>query len=249
MKSVFYFLLCISLVTGIHAQTVTTEFGQIQGSMNGSVYQFLGIPFAKPPVDSLSWRAPQNPDAWPGILNTTIFPPVCPQKSFDQGGTNDTIIGNEDCLYLNVWTPQISAQNLPVLVFIHGGGNQQGSTSEVNGGAQMYFGKNLAERGNAVLVTIQYRLGPLGFLVHPGLEPENANGTSGNYAVLDQVLALTWIQNNISNFGGDPNKVLVFGESAGGLNVGNLLTTPLANGLFQRAAIESAVPIISEYST
>ena len=249
MKSVFYFLLCISLVTGIHAQTVTTEFGQIQGSMNGSVYQFLGIPFAKPPVDSLRWRAPQNPDAWPGILNTTSFPPVCPQKSFDQGGTNDTIIGNEDCLYLNVWTPQISAQNLPVLVFIHGGGNQQGSTSEVNGGAQMYFGKNLAERGNAVLVTIQYRLGPLGFLVHPGLEPENANGTSGNYAVLDQVLALTWIQNNISNFGGDPNKVLVFGESAGGLNVGNLLTTPLANGLFQRAAIESAVPIISEYST
>ncbi|MBL0339889.1 MAG: carboxylesterase family protein [Bacteroidetes bacterium] len=231
----------------MNAQLVTTQFGQIQGSTNGNVLQFLGIPFAKPPVDTLRWKPPVNPDNWPGVLNTTSFAPVCPQKNFDQGGTNDTIIGNEDCLYLNIWTPQLNTGNLPVLVFIHGGGNQQGSASEENGGTQMFFGKNMADRGNAVVVTIQYRLGPLGFLAHPGLEPENANGISGNYAVMDQILALNWIQNNISAFGGDINKVMIFGESAGGVNVGNLLTSPLATGLFQRACIQSAVPVIDNY--
>ncbi len=241
------FILLIS-ASSINAQVVNTQFGQIQGSLNGSVYQFLGVPFAQPPIDTLRWKAPLSPNNWAGILNTTNFAPVCPQKKFDQGGTNDTIIGNEDCLYLNVWTPQVVTPNLPVLVFIHGGGNQQGSANEVNAGTEMYFGKNMAERGNAVVVTIQYRLGPLGFLVHPGLEPENPNGVSGNYAVLDQILALTWVKNNISNFGGDSTKIMIFGESAGGLNVGNLLTTPLASGLFQRACIQSAIPVISSYS-
>lgn len=234
---------------GAEAQTITTQFGQIQGAMNGSVYQFLGIPFAKPPVGNLRWKAPENPDSWGSVLTATTFAPVCPQKSFDQGGVNGTIIGNEDCLYLNVWSPQVNTPNLPVLVFIHGGGNQQGSASEVNGGTEMFFGKNMAERGNAVVVTIQYRLGPLGFLVHPGLEPENVQGVSGNYAVMDQLLALNWVKNNIAQFGGDSTKVMIFGESAGGINVGNLLTTPLANGLFQRAAIQSAVPMIRDYST
>lgn len=241
----FLFLFCLKG----KSQIVSTEFGQIQGSTNGTIKQFLGIPYAKPPVDSLRWKAPQNPDNWVGTLNTTSYAPVCPQKKFDQGGTNDTIIGNEDCLYLNVWTPQTTSANLPVLVFIHGGGNQQGSANEINGGTEMYFGKNMAERGNAVIVTIQYRLGPLGFLVHPGLEPENPNGTAGNYAAMDQILALHWVQNNISNFGGDPSKVMIFGESAGGVNVGNLLTTPLASGLFQRALIQSATPVIGDYTT
>jgi para-nitrobenzyl esterase len=232
----------------VQSQTVNTQFGPIKGSLNGTVYQFLGIPFAKPPVGNLRWKAPQNPDSWTATLNTSDFTPVCPQKNFDQGGTNPTIVGNEDCLYLNVWTPQTGAGSRPVMVFIHGGGNQQGSASEENGGTQMFFGKNLSQRGNAVVVTIQYRLGPLGFLVHPGLEPENTNGVSGNYAVLDQILALQWVRNNIANFGGDPNKVMVFGESAGGIDVGNLLTTPLAAGLFQRACIESAVPVVDEYN-
>ena len=208
----------------------------------------MGIPFAKPPIDSLRWKSPQNPDNWTDTLTATSFAPACPQKNFDQGGINDTIVGNEDCLYLNVWTPQVSTPNLPVMVFIHGGGNQQGSAGEVNGGTQMFFGKNLSHRGNVVVVTVQYRLGPLGFLVHPGLEADNPNGVSGNYAALDQILALTWVQNNIANFGGDANKVMVFGESAGGLNVGNLLTSPLANGLFHRAAIESAIPLVSDYN-
>jgi para-nitrobenzyl esterase len=240
--------LILANVGAIQSQTVSTQFGSIQGAQNGNVYQFLGIPYAKPPVNNLRWKAPENPANWGTTLATTSFAPVCPQKLFQQGDTTSTIIGNEDCLYLNVWTPQVGAGTRPVLVFIHGGGNQQGSANEVNGGTQMYFGKNMAERGDAVIVTIQYRLGPLGFLVHPGLEPENANGTAGNYAVLDQILALKWVQNNIANFGGDPTKVMIFGESAGGINVGNLLTTPLAAGLFQRACIQSAIPVVNTYS-
>jgi para-nitrobenzyl esterase len=230
------------------AQVVTTQFGSIQGSANGSVIQFLGIPFAKPPIDSLRWKAPQTPNAWTTTLNTTSFAPACPQKSFTQGDTTFTLIGDEDCLYLNVWTPQIGVGTRPVMVFIHGGGNQQGSANETSGGTQLFFGKNMSERGNAVVVTIQYRLGPLGFLVHPGLEQENSNGKAGNYAVLDQILALQWVKNNISKFGGDSTKVMIFGESAGGVNTGNLLVSPLASGLFQRACIQSAIPVINDYN-
>lgn len=237
------------LNTFIFCQTVNTQFGQIEGIQNGNVYQFLGVPFAKPPVNDLRWKAPEDPEVWTGTLNTTTYAPVCPQKKFEQGGGGDTIIGNEDCLYLNIWTPQVGAGSRPVMVFIHGGGNQQGSASEESAGTQIYFGENLSDRGDAVVVTIQYRLGPLGFLVHPGLEPENVNNVSGNYAVMDQILALTWVKNNIANFGGDPNKVMIFGESAGGINVGNLLLTPLANNLFQRACIQSATPVLGDYNT
>ncbi len=244
-----FLLPLLFVLTFSHAQTVSTQFGPVQGSINGSVVQFLGIPFAKPPVGSLRWKAPQNPNTWSSALITNSFAPVCPQKKFTQGSSSYTLTGNEDCLYLNIWTPQTGAGTRPVLVFIHGGGNQQGGASEDGGGTQMFFGKNMAARGNAVVVTIQYRLGPLGFLVHPGLEPENANNVSGNYAVMDQVLALAWVKNNIANFGGDPNKVMIFGESAGGVDVGNLLLTPSAAGLFDRACIQSATPVIGDYNT
>jgi len=249
MKHLFTTFLFFIITIKMLAQPVNTQFGQVQGAVNGTVYQFLGIPFASPPVDSLRWKAPRNPNSWASVLTTTSFAPVCPQKSYDQGGVHDTIVGNEDCLYLNVWSPQLGSANLPVMVFIHGGGNQQGSASEVSAGAQIYFGKNLSSRGNVVVVTIQYRLGPLGFLVHPGLEAENANATAGNYAVMDQILALKWVQNNIANFGGDPTRVMIFGESAGGVDVGNLLISPLASGLFQRAAIQSAIPVLADYSS
>lgn len=248
MKTYITSIIFSFLFIGINAQTVATQFGQIQGALNGSSYQFLGIPFAKPPIDSLRWKAPQNPDAWSTTLLTNSFSPVCPQKRYNQNDTTFTLEGDEDCLYLNIWTPQIGAGNKPVMVFIHGGGNQQGGASQITGGTQLFFGKNLSERGDVVVVTIQYRLGPLGFLVHPGLEPENTNNTSGNYAVLDQILALKWVKNNISNFGGDPSKVMIFGESAGGVDVGNLLTTPMASGLFQRACIQSATPVINSYN-
>lgn len=242
------FLFFVTIFAGTAQTLVNTQFGPIQGAVNGNVIQFLGVPFAKPPVGNLRWKAPEEPVAWATALPTTSFAPECPQKKFQTGGTSFSLTGNEDCLYLNIWTPQTGAGTRPVLVFIHGGGNQQGSASEVNGGAQMFFGKNMAERGDAVVVTIQYRLGPLGFLAHPGLEPENANNTSGNYAILDQILALRWVKNNISKFGGDSTKVMIFGESAGGLNVGNLLHTPLAAGLFQRACIQSAVPVVGTYN-
>ncbi|MBN1463494.1 MAG: carboxylesterase family protein [Paludibacteraceae bacterium] len=241
-------ILFYSTILLLQAQVVETQFGEIQGKLNGAVYEFLGIPFAKPPIGDLRWKAPENPDFWTDTLNTTTFAPVCPQKEFKQGESTYTFKGDEDCLYLNVWTPQLGAGTRPVLVFIHGGGNQQGGASETSGGTEMFVGKNMAQRGDAVIVTIQYRLGPLGFLVHPGLEPENSNNTSGNYAVLDHILALKWVQNNIAAFGGDPTKVMVFGESAGGVNVGNLLTTPLASGLFQRACIQSAIPVVSPYN-
>lgn len=250
MKKLPVTLTCFCLLIGtlIGQTIVNTQFGPIQGTQNGNVIQFLGVPYAKPPVGTLRWKAPENPNNWTNALLTNSFAPECPQKKFQQGGSTFTLTGNEDCLYLNVWTPQTGAGARPVLVFIHGGGNQQGSASEVNGGTQMFFGKNMAERGDAVVVTIQYRLGPLGFLVHPGLESENANNISGNYAVLDQILALRWVKNNISKFGGDSTKVMIFGESAGGLNVGNLLHTPLASGLFDRACIQSAVPVVGNYS-
>lgn len=233
------------------SQVVTTQYGQVQGSMNGSTFQFLGIPYAKPPVinatDTLRWKAPQPHDNWTGTLNTTAFAPVCPQKAFQQGSSAYTLEGEEDCLYLNVWSPSLTGSR-PVMVFIHGGGNQQGSASEVSGGTQMYFGKNMSSRGDVVVITIQYRLGMLGYLVHPGLEIENAQHTSGNYAVMDQIMALKWVRDNVANFGGDPDNVTIFGESAGGVNVGNLMLTPQAAGLFDRACIQSATPVIAEYN-
>jgi len=252
MKVIYTLFFCL-LFTLANAQTVNTQFGQVQGHANGSVSEFLGIPFAKPPVDSLRWRAPQDPASWSTVLVADSFAPACPQKYFSQlnpvGGTVDSTFGSEDCLYLNIWTPNVSSTaGLPVLVFIHGGGNQQGSASEMDAGTPMYFGKNMASRGNAVVVTIQYRLGPLGFMVHPGLDSESVSHTSGNYGVLDQILALKWIKRNITQFGGDTARTMVFGESAGAVNTGNLLVTPLAAGLFTRAGIESGGPTMSAYT-
>ncbi len=233
-----YFFILLFIVQGM-AQVVNTQYGQIQGNQNGDVVQFLGIPYAKPPIinelDTLRWKAPQQPDTWVGVRDAFTFAPSCPQKSENE------IIGNEDCLYLNIWTPSLSEQ-LPVMVFIHGGGNQNGSTNEF-----LYFGKNLAARGKVVVVTIQYRLGPLGFLVHPGLDAEQVNAKSGNFAVLDQIMALSWLKDNVTNFGGDPDNVTIFGESAGAVNVSNLLVSPLASGLFHRAIVQSGSPVMLPY--
>ncbi len=227
---------------------VSTQYGTVQGAQNGNVIQFLGIPFAKPPVDSLRWRAPQPPDSWANILNANAFKPACAQKSFSQTDTVGKVTGSEDCLYLNVWTPQIGSGTRPVMVFIHGGGNQQGSANDTASNTALYFGKNLSERGDVVVVTIQYRLGALGYLVHPGLEAESSSGKAGNYAVLDHILALKWVKHNIHQFGGDTSNITIFGESAGGVNVGNLMLTNEAAGLFHRAIIQSAVPNISVYN-
>lgn len=229
------------------SQTVNTAYGPVTGQKNGSVYEFLGVPFASPPTDSLRWRPPLPPEPWSMPLHVQSFPPKCPQRSSTQWDTTYTIEGDEDCLYLNIWTPD-TAGSFPVMVFIHGGGHQAGSASEVSGGAYIYYGKHLAKRGEVVVVTIQYRLGALGFLAHAGLEQESPHGISGNYGVMDQIFALEWIQNNIGAFGGNPSNVTIFGESAGGTSVGNMLLTPLASNLFHKAIIQSASPRLMPYN-
>lgn len=225
---------------GVSAQAsdlVQTEWGPVRGFQSGDVYAFLGIPFAEPPVGDLRWRPPIDPQPWVNELDVSSFSPVCPQWDSDA----EVVIGEEDCLYLNVWTP-ISATpgaDLPVMVFVHGGANVQGATSVERLGIQYLDGRNLAEGGNVVVVSMEYRLGALGFLVHPGLDAESAHGGSGNYGLLDQIKALEWVQHNISNFGGDPDTVLLFGQSAGALDACMLLASPVASGLFERVLMES----------
>lgn len=227
---------------------VDTIHGPVAGHRRGAVWEFKGLPFASPPTGDLRWRPTIDPVPWDTVLVADDWSPPCPQKHWTLGDPPEVyeIIGDEDCLYLNVWTPDQLA-DLPVMVFIHGGGNQQGSTSKQAAGTAIYDGFLLAERGPAVVVTVEYRLGPLGFLVHPGLDLEGAQGTSGNYGLLDQIHALKWVRNNIDRFGGDPERVLVFGESGGAVDVAALLASPVAAGTFTRAAIQSGAPTAQSY--
>ncbi len=213
--------------------TVSTELGAVEGqALESGVLKFAGIPFAAPPVGELRWRPPQPAAAWEGSRDATEFSASCWQPLSPPGSFYDTgeIERGEDCLYLNVWTGAEHAEAaLPVMVWIHGGGLQTGSGSTL-----LYDGESLANRG-VVLVTINYRLGPMGFLAHAELSAEDENGASGNYGILDQVAALRWVQANIAAFGGDPGRVTIFGESAGSWSVNYLTATPLAAGLFHRA--------------
>jgi len=227
-------LLAASAARAQAPPVVPTESGQVRGARVGGVEAFLGIPFAAPPVGELRWQPPQPPEAWAGELDATSWPPPCPQKD------DETVVGVEDCLYLNVWAPEGAVPgSLPVMFFIHGGGNAQGSTSIVQGGTHLYEGDLLVSRGNVVVVTTQYRLGALGFLVHPALDAESPRGVSGNFGLLDQQAALAWVQRNIEGFGGDPSRVLLFGESGGATDTFMHLVSPLAAGLFSRALMES----------
>jgi para-nitrobenzyl esterase len=213
---------------------VATTSGLVRGSTVGGVTAFLGIPFAAPPIGALRWRPPQLPEPWAGELDATSWPPPCPQKG------DEDAIGDEDCLYLNVWAPEgAEPGSLPVLCFIHGGGNVSGSTSVVQAGTHLYEGDTLAGRGTVVVVTTQYRIGALGYLVHPALDAGSSRGISGNYGLLDQQAALRWVQANIESFGGDPSEVLLFGESGGATDTLMQLVSPLAAGLFSRALMES----------
>jgi para-nitrobenzyl esterase len=230
------------------ATKVETQYGQIQGNAFTGGVEFLGIPYAKPPVGDLRWKPPQAPVSWPGVILTQSFKPGCAQMDFPQGQTTGQLVGDEDCLYLNVWSPNLAAPTLPMLVFFHGGGHQQGSTDETSQGAVLYDGQYMATLGQAVIVTPEFRVGPLGYLVHPGLDAETPTGISGNYGVLDEIQVLRWVRDNIAKFGGDPTKVMIFGQSAGAIDVGNLLVSPLATGLFQRACMESGFPLIDTYA-
>jgi para-nitrobenzyl esterase len=207
---------------------VKVQEGLLQGTFEDGLTVYRGIPFAAPPVGDLRWRAPQPAAKWEGVKQAVKFAPGPMQ------GGNPPSGKSEDCLYLNVWTPAKSAKDkIPVLVWIYGGGFGAGATSEAN-----YSGENLAKKG-VVLISIAYRVGQLGFFAHPELSNENPNHVSGNYGLLDMIAGLQWVKKNIAAFGGDPKKVTIFGESAGGIAVSMLCASPLAKGLFHGAISQS----------
>jgi len=218
---------------------VLTDQGCLEGESLGAVKAFRGIPYAAPPMGALRWKAPQEHQPWEGVRDATKFGKSCPQLP----GTilRYQLETDEDCLLLNVWTTQSNPEaKLPVMVWIHGGGLVQGSSSQMVNNRLSYDGRFLAEKMGVVVVTINYRLAQLGLLAHPALSAEDTeHGVSGNYGLLDQIFALRWVQKNIQNFGGSPNNVTIFGESGGGKSVCALLASPLARGLFQQAIIQS----------
>ncbi len=212
-----------------------TEAGEVVGFIdNFGSRAWMGIPFAKPPVGDLRWEAPQRPSRSTERIKAIRPSSDCVQYTSTlttgQGGSPDSIVGNEDCLYLNVWSPP-NAVDLPVMLWIHGGGNSIGSGSPYNGSI-------LAARYKVVVVTINYRLGVLGWFHHPKLI-RNAKVKSGNFGLLDIVRSLEWTRDNIDEFGGDPGNVTIFGESSGGANVLALMASPLVEGLFHKAIIQS----------
>ncbi len=217
---------------------VMTAAGPVRGELSGNTAIFRGIPYAQPPVGDLRWKAPLPASAHSDVLDAVNFGSPCAQPG------SDGVDGSEDCLSLNIWAPNSkTAALLPVMFFIHGGGNIFGASSNTEAGALLYDGLALEQKG-VVVVTINYRLGPLGFLAHPLLTAEDTeHHSSGNYGMLDQILALQWVKDNISNFNGDPNNVTIFGESAGGRNVMALIDSPLATNLFHKAIIESGAPL------
>ena len=230
----------------VNAQVVETKYGKMAGEKDAAtgVAVFKGIPYAAAPVGELRWRVPEPPRAWTGVRKADQFSAACMQRiSPKQLGpwTVEFLTENrvsEDCLYLNVWTPEASAgANLPVVVFIHGGGFTSGAAD-----VPVYDGARLAKKG-LVVVTINYRLGVFGFLAHPELTAESPHHSSGNYGLLDQIEALKWVKANVRNFGGDPGRVTIWGQSAGAFSVGALVASPLAAGLFERAQADSGLAI------
>ncbi|WP_093195571.1 carboxylesterase family protein [Variovorax sp. YR750] len=223
-----------------------TTAGKVEGvddSAKSGTWFWKGIPFAKPPVGELRWRAPATPEPWSGIRQATKFGNACLQigRIFSPGANNtydETIgtmlgkpSGSEDCLFVNIWRPATADKNLPVLLFIHGGSNISGYTAD-----PLYDGAALAKAANAVVITASYRLGILGFLNVPQLRPGGAEGDdSGNFALLDNMAALRFIRDNVANFGGDPGNVTLSGESAGATNLLSVMTSPMAKGLFHKA--------------
>jgi para-nitrobenzyl esterase len=209
---------------------VKTDSGSVSGTQQGDLRVFTGIPFAAPPTGDLRWRPPASVKPWDGVKETTIFSPACPQPT----AAAPTLNMSEDCLYLNVWTPAKRAdEKLPVMVFFYGG-----AFGKIAGSMPLYNGTALAEKG-VVVVTTNYRVGALGFLSHPELDAESSNNVSGNYGLLDQIAAMQWVQRNIRQFGGDPSRVTIFGQSAGGESILIHLVSPQSKGLYQQAIVES----------
>lgn len=224
------------LVPALAGAQVKTTAGIVKGSTTGgakSIRTFLGIPYAKPPVGDMRWRAPEPPASWSGERDATKFGPRCMQAPiYSDMIFRDT--NSEDCLYLNVWTPAKAAnEKLPVMVWIYGGGFQAGSASEPR-----QDGERLAGKG-VVVVSMNYRMGVFGFYANPELTAESSHHSSGNYGLLDQTAAIRWVHDNIAAFGGDPNNVTIFGESAGSFSVSAQMASPLNKGMVQKAIGES----------
>jgi para-nitrobenzyl esterase len=213
---------------------VKVDTGRVKGTANNGITVFKGIPFAAPPVGALRWKAPQPASHWNDVLEAVNFGPRCMQGNIYGDMVFRDKGPSEDCLYLNVWTPAVSAKaRLPVMVWIYGGGFGAGAASEPR-----QDGENLARKG-VVVVSMNYRLNVFGFFSHAELAKESGHDSSGNYGLLDQVAALKWVHKNIAGFGGDPANVTIFGESAGSFSVSALMASPLAQGLFHRAIGES----------
>jgi para-nitrobenzyl esterase len=224
------------------APVVHTDVGAVRGMADPSGYEFLGLPYAAPPTGSLRWRPPQPVDSWHGVRDATQFAPSCPQSTDPSNVAAPPPPFSEDCLYLNIYTPNLSDSarvGRPVLVWIHGGGLNAD-------GGRNYDGTKLAADG-IVVVTINYRLGALGFLAHPALAVR-PGGSTGNYGLMDQQAALRWVQRNIERFGGDPHDVTIAGESAGGLSVLAHLVSRGSRGLFQRAIVQSGAFALNQHS-
>ena len=213
---------------------IFTERGPVWGTATPTLRTFLGIPYAAPPVRKLRWRPPQDHARWYAPLNATRYANHCPQVGSVFGSPST----NEDCLFLNIFTPNDDAEDrqifhsYPVMVWIHGGALSVGESDD-------YLPRKLVQQGHLIVVTVNYRLGALGFLAHPALTAESPDHISGNYGIMDQQFALKWVQRNIAAFGGDPQNVTIFGESAGGLSVFSQLASPTAAGSFHRAIVES----------
>lgn len=211
---------------------VEIDTGTVAGSAEGQLLVFKGIPYAAPPVGPLRWKAPQPALHWAGLRETRGFGAACPQGTEHKEPWAQVGPMSEDCLFLNVWRPKGGGKH-PVMVFLHGGAFTYGAA-----GVPLYDGAALAARG-VVIVTVNYRLGRLGFFAHPALTREDPNGQLGNYGIMDQVAALRWVKRNIAGFGGDPGNVTIFGESAGAGTVQILMSSPTSAGLFHKAISES----------
>jgi para-nitrobenzyl esterase len=224
--------------TQADAAVVVTEDGPVRGTVGATVRSFLAMPYAAPPVGDLRWRAPLPAARWHGLRDATEPAPYCPQLPSPYGRASTS----EDCLYLNVFTPPRAnpGDRYPVMFWVHGG-------ALLVGGSAGYDPSRLVAKG-VVVVTINYRIGMLGFLAHPALTGESPEHASGNYGLMDQQAALRWVQRNIAHFGGDPRDVTIFGQSAGGLSVHSQLASPLAAGLFERAIVESGAYSLTQPS-
>jgi len=248
MKKILCLLAFAALLIGCKSETpepvLTIEGGQVQGVMADlpGVHVYRGIPYAAAPIKENRWKAPQPVEPWTGVKVCDRFANPSYQHIqykggyYTEWGYGDEAPFSEDCLYLNVWTkyPGNTSAKKAVAVWIHGGGYREGFGTEPEFDAQEWAEKDV------VIVTINYRLGVYGFLAHPELSAENPNGVSGNYGILDQIESLKWVKKNIEQFGGDPDNVMIFGQSAGGGSVRTLCESPLARGLFQKAVIMSA---------